>query len=353
MSTRTSANTRDHTGSSSGAGGGGLKLSVKFLLSNTLAGSLIGTGGVAIKELIEVSEARVTVSSVQDVYPGTSERIVLISGSESAVNTAQILVWEMIALNVNSNGDKSVSWSPRAATENPGDLGEVPVTGRIAIPAAAGGLILGRQGATIRAISEETGARVQMTSKEEAFFTQERILTISGGTDSCVKCVTLILFKLSEDLEAAQYVNRGVTYSSHAAAGGGGMGMPLGLDGRNPGGSGRGRRGAPGQANTAAAAVIPTVPPAVYNTQIQITVDDSIVGNILGRQGSTLREIMSLSGARITVSPRGEYEEGTTNRIVTIVGSPASTQTAHLYVQQKLNQLPPSRPPRRAKQNDA
>jgi hypothetical protein len=51
-----------------------------------------------------------------------------------------------------------------------------------------------------------------------------------------------------------------------------------------------------------------------------------------------MREIMSLSGAKIVISPRGEYTDGNTNRTVTITGSPHSAQTAHLYVTQKLQQ---------------
>lgn len=57
-----------------------LKLSIKFLVSNNLAGSLIGPGGSAIKELIEITEAKIHVSNISDTYPGTSDRIVYIIG---------------------------------------------------------------------------------------------------------------------------------------------------------------------------------------------------------------------------------------------------------------------------------
>jgi hypothetical protein len=155
-------------------------------------------------------------------------------------------------------------------------------------------------------------------------------------------------------------VNRGVTYSSLINNGMGMLPMdPRGIPGGGPGGLGRGGPPRPHMGGMPMGGIppMPMMPnvevPVVSNTQIQITVTDALVGNILGRQGTTLREIMSLSGARITVSPRGEYEEGTTNRIVTIVGSPAATQTAHLFVQQKLSQPPLARPPRRVKPTDA
>ncbi len=50
-----------------------------------------------------------------------------------------------------------------------------------------------------------------------------------------------------------------------------------------------------------------------------------------------MREIIALSGAKVVVSPRGEYAEGTTNRIVTITGTPTAAQTAHLFITQRLH----------------
>lgn len=260
------------------------RLSLKFLLSNSLAGTLIGSGGGAIKELIEVTEARITVSSITDVYPGTSERILLISGLPAAVQLAQSLVWDMIASSVRSQGDKSVSWSPRAANENGREDGEVAVTGKITIPASAGGLVLGRGGAALRAIAEESGARVQMSGKDEAMFTQERVLTIAGSADACDKCVSLIVDKLAEDLVSAQYVNRGVTYNSHL---GGIVGTGLifpqgGVDQRYRGRGGK----TPAGGAVAAAGVSTAAIDITANTEITINVPDSLVGNILGRQVS-------------------------------------------------------------------
>ncbi len=249
------------------------RLSIKFLVSNGLAGTLIGTGGNAIKELIEISGARVSVSSLTDVYPGTSDRIVLISGVLDTVDSAQSLVWEMMAANIQANGDKTVSWSPRTAQENQGQFDDIPVSGKVSIPASAGGMILGRGGASLRQISEESGARVQMSGKDDSIFTQERILTISGSPDACAKCVSAVVTKLAEDLVAAQYVNHGVTYSSHINAMAPGGYFQQGQDRRY-----RGRRGSEGEAAAQA-------PPADVsaNSSITVSVPDSAVGNILGR----------------------------------------------------------------------
>jgi len=53
---------------------------IKFLLSNSHAGTLIGTGGKAIKELMEVTGAAVHVSAHQQLFPGTDSRVIYITG---------------------------------------------------------------------------------------------------------------------------------------------------------------------------------------------------------------------------------------------------------------------------------
>jgi transcription initiation factor TFIID subunit TAF12 len=45
-------------------------------------------------------------------------------------------------------------------------------------------------------------------------------------------------------------------------------------------------------------------------TVITLSVPNELMGNIFGKQGATLREIISLSGARVSVSGRGEFMEG-------------------------------------------
>jgi len=214
-------------------------------------------------------------------------------------------------------------------------LSDILVEGKITIPAAAGGAVLGKAGATIKTIAEESGARVQMTSREEALFTQERVLTISGSALSCAKCVASIIAKLAEDPETNHFVNRGTTYTSQLnhIFGGAAGGDRGGRGGRGAGrGGGRGAgRGNQGQVDPAGADVC-------SSTEIKLTIADNLIGNILGKKGATMREIMSLSQAKVVVSPRADVANGVTDRLVTITGSPFNAQTAHYFILQKLKQ---------------
>jgi RNA-binding protein Nova len=95
-STTTNTSTNNHISS-------GKRIGIKFLLSNSLTGSLIGSSGRVIKELIEVTDARINVSNPTDTYPGTPDRIILLSGTREAVSLAQTLIWEMIGLMAKGN----------------------------------------------------------------------------------------------------------------------------------------------------------------------------------------------------------------------------------------------------------
>jgi len=79
-----------------------IECSIKFLLSNTHAGSIIGNGGFAIKDLMEISGAIVRISDIKNLYPILNQRVLYIAGSESSVALAQALVWEMIGQQTSS-----------------------------------------------------------------------------------------------------------------------------------------------------------------------------------------------------------------------------------------------------------
>lgn len=48
-----------------------------------------------------------------------------------------------------------------------------------------------------------------MTSKDESIFTKERILSIAGTKIACIKCLSMVIAKLAEESDLAQFVNKG------------------------------------------------------------------------------------------------------------------------------------------------
>lgn len=330
----------------------GKTAAVKVLISNIQAGSLIGKGGKSIKELCAVTAARVTVSNSQEFFPGTADRVVSITGTKEAVAFAIRLVWEMLAqlaAAAMESERKDVDWSPEGCQNSLGHYGGVQVFSKLAIPSSAGGLILGKGGETVRSMSAESGARMIMNNKDEARFSQERVLSISGEARQCITCCLLVIDKLASSEGMTSYVNKGTSYAGGGMNGGGiydpmGSMNPMGQMGHGPMSHGSG--GPPyGQAGNKRSLESAGSDMEFAPTIITFGVPDSYVGAILGKQGATLREITNWSGARVTVSDKNDFMEGTTNRLITITGPPHCAQAAHHFIQQKLEAplIPPMR----------
>jgi RNA-binding protein Nova len=66
--------------------------SIRFLISNVAAGSVIGKGGATISDYQAQSGARIHLSRNHEYFPGTTDRIISISGIGSEVLTALHLI---------------------------------------------------------------------------------------------------------------------------------------------------------------------------------------------------------------------------------------------------------------------
>lgn len=66
---------------------------IRFLVSNAAAGSVIGKGGSTITEFQAKSGARIQLSRNQEFFPGTTDRIIMISGSiKEVVNGLELIL---------------------------------------------------------------------------------------------------------------------------------------------------------------------------------------------------------------------------------------------------------------------
>jgi RNA-binding protein Nova len=68
-----------------------------------------------------------------------------------------------------------------------------------------------------------------------------------------------------------------------------------------------------------------------------VAVPDEHDGAVIGKGGRTISEIQIKSGARIKVSDRGDFVEGTRNRKLTLTGTPEGTAMAQYLLAQKLS----------------
>ena len=73
-------------------------MTAKFLVSNSAAGSVIGKGGVTITEFQTQSQSRIQLSKTKMYFPGTTDRVLLITGSVNAILTALHLMLSKLQL---------------------------------------------------------------------------------------------------------------------------------------------------------------------------------------------------------------------------------------------------------------
>ena len=235
----------------------------------------------------------------------------------------------------------------------------------ILVPEKASGLIIGHGGESIRSMVEQSGSKIQLTSKDkQPPGLDERILVCTGTLPQVKVGCALIVMKICEDPNAT-YTNMTTLYSRYnggaaAQAAMGGMGMAgmgaysgmsgmAGLIGMPGMDAYSAQMGQLGQMDPYAGygALIPGADPygqygaasapysatPVVNAQGGMTytlyVPDSAIPSMVGRGGVIIKEMQQQTGATIKISQKGEYAPGTMNRIVTITGTPQASSWAY------------------------
>lgn len=179
------------------------------------------------------------------------------------------------------------------------------------------GRIIGKGGSKIRELQDESGARIKVFSDRAA--NGMTPIELSGSDDAQMYAKQLIEQLCTQDYQGGG--GRGFgggggggrSYNGGGYGGGGGGGFGGGYRGGFGGGGGGGGGFDDGPAT-------------------EIEVDQSMVGRIIGKGGSKIRELQDESGARIKVF--SDRSNGTTTP-VELRGSAQATQRA----QQLINEL--------------
>uniref|UniRef100_A0A3B4YXF0 RNA-binding protein Nova-1-like n=1 Tax=Stegastes partitus TaxID=144197 RepID=A0A3B4YXF0_9TELE len=344
---------------------------LKVLIPSYAAGSIIGKGGQTIVQLQKETGATIKLSKSKDFYPGTTERVCLIQGTVEALNGVHNFIAEKVReMPQSAQKPEPVSILQPQTTVNPDRVKQA----KLIVPNSTAGLIIGKGGATVKAVMEQSGAWVQLSQKPEGINLQERVVTISGEPEQNRKAVEIIVQKIQEDPQSSSCLNISYSNVSGPVANSNPTGSPyantaevlpnaaaaaatafsgndllaitsalntlasygyntntLGL-GLNPAAASGVLAAVAASANPAAAAALADGAKDV----VEIAVPENLVGAILGKGGKTLVEYQELTGARIQISKKGEFIPGTRNRKVTITGSPAATQAAQYLISQRI-----------------
>uniref|UniRef100_A0A8C9T1N4 Adenylate kinase 7a n=1 Tax=Scleropages formosus TaxID=113540 RepID=A0A8C9T1N4_SCLFO len=201
---------------------------LKVLIPSYAAGSIIGKGGQTIVQLQKETGATIKLSKSKDFYPGTTERVCLIQGTVEALNAVHGFIADKIReMPQNVAKTEPVSILQPQTTVNPDRIKQTlpssPTTTKpspsdhmttsranqvkIIVPNSTAGLIIGKGGATVKAIMEQSGAWVQLSQKPDGINLQERVVTVSGEPEQNRKAVELIIQKIQEDPQSGSCLN--------------------------------------------------------------------------------------------------------------------------------------------------
>ncbi|THU58435.1 hypothetical protein C4D60_Mb03t14220 [Musa balbisiana] len=267
------------------------KTHIRFLISNSAAGCIIGKGGSTISEFQSQSGARIQLSRNHEVEESND-----------------------------------VEGRPKV---------------RLIIPNSSCGAIIGKGGSTIKSFIEDSRAGIKISPQDTNAGLNDRLVTLTGSFEEQMRAIYLILAKLIEDAHYPQTLNSAFTYS-----GANYPGVPVGymIPSVAYGPVSYGPNGVGGKYpinKGVASPVIPSRSPGGphegQSNSVTIGIADEHIGAVVGRGGRNITEISQVSGARIKISDRGDFVSGTSDRKVTITGSPEAIRVAEAMIMQKVS----------------
>jgi len=309
---------------------------LKLLIPSEVAGAIIGKGGANLIDLKSRYGAAIRLSHHRECYPGTNERIVVLTGDIS----------QIIDLN-NYIIDKIHQNSPESRGQ------EI----KIIVPNKTAGLIIGKGGSVIKEMKEETKAGIEFTGRDESPVFGERILTIKGNTEQRIEAASQVISKIASD--ADNMANTTMKYSDRSRDDGNGYGHREPPRERRMGGFQEDNRNSNGnmlsamsnannlsnmaevaqqlvglaQGQRGSASIEHNIKTTV---QIQMEIPELLVNPIMGPQGNYLREFSQFSGAKMEFS---RSDLGISQKMLTILGDLNQTQIGYHLISQKIAQV--------------
>ena len=177
---------------------------LKILIPSAAAGAIIGKGGETIAEVQQKVGAKVKLSKANDFYPGTNERVCLISGSKDAVTDICAFVQEKVREKPDPHSKPAIDFDNKLTAEREKQV-------KVIVPNSTAGMIIGKGGCTIQLIKEQSGSFIQLSQKPTDTTLPERVVTVIGEDDSNKIALEMILDKVQEDPQSGSCLN--VSYS--------------------------------------------------------------------------------------------------------------------------------------------
>lgn len=312
--------------------------SARFLIENSQVGAIIGKGGSNVSRIRE--ETGVFLSILKTDIKQVSERIMMMKGDSATI----ALAVSAVAQNLR---DSHTIRNNTAASST--DVGSTSI--RLLVHRAACGAIIGKAGATIKETQQECGVRIQISNDPMPNST-DKAVTITGTPTELKGAMQRILDQLRENplrpgTKEYQYIPgapilAAMNMSALAAALPNVAGLPPSavhpLYAQTLSGLSHNPLFAHTQAGVSGGlgGIAPLAGPT---TTQKIAIPTVTAGCVIGKMGSTIRDIRMQSQTSISIADPDPSTPG--ERIVTLTGSQQGIQTAIYLIRNLVEQYEP------------
>lgn len=319
---------------------------LKILMPEALASGVIGKGGAVIKGIRESTGAKISLTEHNEFFPGTDNRICTAQAhTEEALNEVCVQVVGKLA---------ECAQGLASPSDSLGAPGELKL--RTLLPRAAVGALIGKGGAAIKQLREQSGAKVSIADAEGSGPAVDQVVTITGGP----KSVEYVMAEVNKHVQALNQEGWYAQWASSTGAlfGGGGGGRDDGYHHAAPstqwssgGGDGYGgSRMTPSTSSTGGRLatingdtgvdlminVARTLPEYVMHDArgfaLSCIVPNHLVGGLIGRGGSGTKEVQHTTGTKIGIR---EIPGDPENRTLNISGPLSNACAAYMLMMKR------------------
>ena len=302
-------------------GGPGMT-SEQVMVPDNMVGLIIGRGGEQITKL--QAESGCKIQMAQDSQ-GLPHRLCTLTGTAESISIARSMIDGIIA----NEGNRG----PRAMGGN--NMGGMQGGGggnfEMMIPGHLVARVIGKGGEVIKALQEETGAKIVII-QESKEFANEKLLKITGPPDK-VEFARVRVDQVIAEEQKKMGSGMGGPMGGGRGRGGGGRGGHRGGGGGGRGGHMGGGGGWPNSGGGFHDG-------GGYDITETIAVPGNKVGLVMGKGGETISAICRDSGAHCQVDKNAP--EGAREKNIVIKGPPEAIERAKQMIYEKVGGAPPS-----------
>lgn len=338
-----------------------MSVTLRTIVTGPEAGSIIGRGGDVINNIRDESKAKIKIEG-----SSATERIITVEGPTDAIFKAYTQMCKILE----QREKKEAKGRSRSRTPE----GDVDLDLSLLVPASQCGALIGKEGAKIKEMRNTTGADIHISS-DSLPDSSEREVRVKGSREEVTQCIFHICGLLLENPPKGEpklyRPDRGFTERERGGGGGGGRSMDSGRDRRDDrdyydslpslsssrsslyarrrddysppsryGGGGSHYGSSMGGGSNPFDAILEFArrhdggsrsrDRNEREIRFEMFVANDTIGSVIGRKGSKINEIRSMSGARINIlesgksgarSSGGRSPEPDRERIIEIAGT--------------------------------